>query len=125
VSQWEESWWWLRNPKEAPPIDWGRVWQFAVSACEAYVAIDKELKRLLAEHEAREAAIPDGDEHEARGAAAILGVSVDAPADEIRAALRRKLGTSRLHPDHGGDNETAKRFIAAKNLLVERSRRRS
>ncbi|HEY2743977.1 MAG TPA: J domain-containing protein [Polyangia bacterium] len=55
-------------------------------------------------------------------AAAALGVSVDATADEIRAALRARLSSSRLHPDQGGDGEEAKRLIAAKNHLVARAR---
>jgi len=55
-------------------------------------------------------------------AATILGVDVDATADEIRAALRSRLSSSRLHPDQGGDGEEAKRLIAAKNLLVARAR---
>lgn len=55
-------------------------------------------------------------------AAALLGVAVDANADEIRAALRARLTTSRLHPDQGGDAEEAKRLIAAKNFLIERAR---
>ena len=59
---------------------------------------------------------------EALKAAEALGVKVDATQDEIRAALRRGLGSSGLHPDHGGDGEEAKRLIAAKNLLIERAR---
>ena len=61
------------------------------------------------------------DEPAAR-AAALLGVAVDASVDEVRAALRARLSASRLHPDQGGDGETAKQLIAAKNLLVERAR---
>lgn len=61
------------------------------------------------------------DDDEAR-AAALLGVSLDATEDEIRAALRAQLAFSRLHPDHGGDEDEAKELIAAKNLLVERAR---
>jgi hypothetical protein len=57
-------------------------------------------------------------DRDAAAAATILGVAVDASADEIRAALRRALSESRLHPDHGGDGEEAKRLIAAKNLLI-------
>src|SRR6185312_6940557 len=51
---------------------------------------------------------------EVAAAAALLGVAVDANADEIRAALRHALSASRLHPDHGGDGEQAKALIAAK-----------
>jgi hypothetical protein len=57
-------------------------------------------------------------------AARALGICVDASEDEIRAALRGALSSSRLHPDHGGDGEEAKTLIAAKNLLVERARAR-
>jgi hypothetical protein len=63
----------------------------------------------------------DVDERTA-SAAALLGVAVDASADEVRAALRARLSASQLHPDHGGDGEEAKRLIAAKNLLIERTR---
>jgi hypothetical protein len=53
-------------------------------------------------------------------ASAVLGVPLDAGADEVRAALRRELSASRLHPDQGGDGEAAARLIAAKNLLIQR-----
>ena len=56
-------------------------------------------------------------------AATLLGVSIDATEDQLRAALRSRLSSSRIHPDHGGDAEAAKCLIAAKNLLVERARR--
>ena len=55
-------------------------------------------------------------------AAALLGVSIDATEDQLRAALRSRLSGSGIHPDHGGDGEAAKRLIAAKNFLVERAR---
>jgi hypothetical protein len=58
---------------------------------------------------------------EAANAAALLGIAIDASADEVRAALRRALSASRLHPDHGGDGEQAKVLIAAKNLLIDRA----
>jgi hypothetical protein len=62
----------------------------------------------------------DGDE--ATQAASLLGVATDATEDQIRAALRARLASSRLHPDHGGDGVEASRLISAKNLLVERAR---
>jgi hypothetical protein len=61
-------------------------------------------------------------EVEAMRAAELLGVPLDATEDVIRAALRARLATSRLHPDHGGDGVAATELIAAKNLLVERAR---
>jgi hypothetical protein len=60
---------------------------------------------------------------EARNAAELLGVAEGATQDDIRAALRRRLASSQLHPDQGGDGEEAKRLIAAKNLLIDRARR--
>ena len=53
-------------------------------------------------------------------AAILLEVNIDADANEIRRALRRKLSILRLHPDHGGNGVEAARLIAAKNLLIER-----
>lgn len=52
-------------------------------------------------------------------AAILLEVNIDANADEIRRALRRKLSILRLHPDHGGNGVEAARLIAARNLLIE------
>lgn len=57
-------------------------------------------------------------------AAKLLGVSVDASTDAIRAALRARMGNG-AHPDHGGDERVAQQLIAAKNLLVEHARRKS
>jgi hypothetical protein len=62
-----------------------------------------------------------GDELDA---AKHLGISVDASADEVRAALRERIAASRIHPDQGGAHEAAARLIAAKNLLCDRARRR-
>jgi hypothetical protein len=57
---------------------------------------------------------------DAVAAAILLEVNLDANADEIRRALRRKLTLRRLHPDQGGNGVEAARLIAAKNLLIER-----
>jgi hypothetical protein len=65
---------------------------------------------------------PAADERTA-DAAALLGVSVDATEDDIRAALRARLSSSCLHPDHGGDGEVATLLIAAKNRLIEHVRK--
>jgi hypothetical protein len=54
-------------------------------------------------------------------AATLLGVAIDAGADEIRAALRAKMAHG-VHPDHGGDARIAQQFIAAKNLLIDNLR---
>lgn len=57
-------------------------------------------------------------------AAEQLGITVEASADEVRAALRERIAASRIHPDHGGAHAAAARLIAAKNLLCDRARRR-
>jgi hypothetical protein len=74
-----------------------------------------------ADEQAEEVPAPVIDER-ATKAAALLGVDVDSTEDQIRAALRARLASSRLHPDHGGDGEEAKQLIAAKNLLIERAK---
>ena len=51
-------------------------------------------------------------------AAALLGVDLDTSAAKIRAALRARIVRDRLHPDHGGDGEEARRLIAARDLLL-------
>ena len=51
-------------------------------------------------------------------AAELLGVSLDAEPDELRAALRRKLAETQAHPDHGGNTDEAARLIAARDLLL-------
>ena len=65
---------------------------------------------------------PEEGDEERIEAAEILGVDAGASPDEVRAALRRRLEVERLHPDQGGDEESAKRLIAAKNLLIQRAR---
>lgn len=72
-------------------------------------------------HSDNESVAPPIDER-TENAAARLGIAPNATEDEIRAALRVRLSSSRLHPDHGGDGDEAKELIAAKNLLIERAR---
>lgn len=61
-------------------------------------------------------------------ATSLLGVSVDASADEIRAAFRRcvkeRMRTDGGFHDRGGDttDPRAQELIDAKNLLLERAR---
>ena len=49
-------------------------------------------------------------------ARAVLGVSLRADADAIRAAHRRRMGE--VHPDRGGAPELARRVNAARDLLL-------
>jgi hypothetical protein len=107
---------------QGDPINWADLLGRAFLAGALHLlghAIREEMK---ASQEAPADNVPDADVDEVQEAATLLGVSVDAGEDEIRAALRARLASSRLHPDQGGDGEEAKRLIAAKNLLVERQR---
>ena len=47
----------------------------------------------------------------------ILGVGVDAGADEIRAAHRRLI--AQVHPDKGGTAELTRRVNAARDVLLD------
>ena len=73
---------------------------------------------MLAEREAEARRHHSDDAAVAAGL--LLEVNLDASADEVRRALRRKLSTARMHPDHGGNGARAAQLIAAKNLLIER-----
>jgi hypothetical protein len=64
----------------------------------------------------------DGNDKDVIAAATVLGVAPSASETEIRTALRARLASSGLHPDHGGDGIEAAKLIAAKNLLIERLR---
>jgi hypothetical protein len=105
--------WFPAKPQK--PIDWAKVADVTVRILDSVQAGLQEQARRAKEQ------APE-TQNEARRAAALLGVSLDASADEIRRALRVKLGSSRLHPDHGGDGVEAARLIAAKNLLIDRVR---
>jgi hypothetical protein len=78
------------------------------------------LEQVVAPQIAADAGEAVANDDEALAAATLLEVNLDASADEIRRALRRKLSVERLHPDHGGNGDRAARLIAAKNLLIER-----
>src|SRR4051794_1405934 len=111
-----------------PKIDWHEVARSAIGSAffagliggALHVlgkAIEAEVMRTTIE-ETPSSEQPAPVQDDAARAAMLLGVSIDASADEIRAALRSQLAESRLHPDHGGDGEQAKELIAAKNLLI-------
>jgi hypothetical protein len=116
----------MTEAEQAPPepaIDWREVARAALSSAVVAGLVGGALKILdsMLRAHAEDGIHPDFDS-EAQRAANLLGVELDATEDEIRAALRDRLASSRLHPDQGGDGEAAKELIAAKNLLVERAR---
>lgn len=51
-------------------------------------------------------------------AARLLGISIDASPDEIRAAHRRLI--ARVHPDTGGTTSLANQINAARDILLDR-----
>lgn len=55
-------------------------------------------------------------------ACALLGVSPDATAEDVRAAHRRII--ARVHPDAGGSAELARRTNIARDLLLARIEQR-
>ena len=119
-----DSWWGLAQQGAAKPIDWGRVGRFAwfVLNCAHVCNGGRPVPwpdTPTPSPPRRVAETPRTPSE----AANLLGVLVDADRDEVRAALRAKMGNG-AHPDHGGDPEIAKKMIAAKNLLIERARER-
>ena len=51
-------------------------------------------------------------------AAALLGVPLEASAQEVRAAFRARMASDGVHPDRGGDEATARRLIEARALVL-------
>jgi hypothetical protein len=112
---------------ESPFI--ARVVGGALEGIARVVDAEGWLERVVADVRARQSTSrSDTDDAETDessqifSAADLLGIQPDASESEIRAALRSRLASSRLHPDHGGDGEEAKRLIAAQNLLIARQR---
>lgn len=111
------------SPEDTPPAT--AAWREALLAgLAAAVVVGSAV--LLAHAELPPDVEETDDETTANelDAAKQLGISVDASADEVRAALRERIAASRIHPDQGGTHAAAARLIAAKNLLCDRARRR-
>jgi hypothetical protein len=119
VSGLRHQWWWEQT--DYKPIDWSH----SFDRFGAFLDRLERALRAVQEGHARSAA-PTGEAaalvHPNVEAATLLGVSLDATPDQIRAALRAKMGEARVHPEHGGDPDLAKRLIAAKNRLIERAK---
>lgn len=113
-----QQWWW--DHYHYKPVDWNRLSRVTWFVLENWARTMNGEQPLAPSQQAappdRSAALTPAE------AANVLGVDVDASADEIRAALRAKMSAGRVHPDHGGDERVAKRLIAARNFLVERAR---
>lgn len=69
------------------------------------------------ERSAPRAAKPKADPRDSE-ARAMLGVSINATPDEIRAAYRAKIALA--HPDRGGNHADAARLTAARDRLLKR-----
>jgi hypothetical protein len=125
-------WWGLSQEAAARPIDWGQAGRIAWLVLNCVNVLDG----------GKYVAWPDSPEDATATpavspppppviemprtpaeAATLLGVPVDADVDEVRAALRAVMANG-AHPDQGGDAETAKKYIAAKNLLIDQTKSR-
>jgi hypothetical protein len=120
-----EKWWW--EYYEPKPVNWQRASRVAWFVIENWARIMNGEQPQTPSQQAppQQASADLAVALTPAEAANVLGVDVDASADEIRAALRAKMSAGRVHPDHGGDERVATRLVAAKNLLVERARRKS
>jgi hypothetical protein len=63
---------------------------------------------------------PATEDQADRDARSILGVGVNASADEIRAAYRNRMRSA--HPDQGGSQALAAKLAAARDLLLKKRR---
>ena len=119
MSQPFSFWAWGREPGVSWQIDWERVGRVTFAALEGLRLLGEAYQQGVS---AQAASAIDPVAATALEAARVLGVSLDASSDEIRAALRRKLVASMIHPDQGGEVAHARKLIDAKNLLVERAK---
>lgn len=102
----------MKTPAETM-IDWAEIGWAALEAA-FFGALLGGAKRFADKLTRRQS----DEEH----AASLLGIRPGASADEVRAALRRKMTETYAHPDHGGDAEAAAKLIAARDLLLKRTR---
>lgn len=114
--------WWGLDDQQKHDIDWKRVGQFGWLLLNCMSVLDggnvvpwpqsqPPLPKFVLPRTPIEAA-------------QVLGVSVDATPEQIRAAWRAKM-INGAHPDHGGgDEDRAKQLNVAKTLLVAHARRR-
>jgi hypothetical protein len=108
----------MKNPVVAQIARFGAL-VAGVHAFQVHIAQERAAK------EAAERTCAPRVDPKFRDAAILLGVPLDASVEKIRRACRLKLSRERIHPDHGGNAEAAKRVIAARDLLVKRAKERS
>lgn len=99
-----------------------RLWPLAfmvLLAAVAVTAIEQWRARMVqAEENANPVARTDRKAMTVEEAASILGVSVDADAETIRAAHRKLIG--QIHPDKGGTDYLAAKINEARDYLLSR-----
>ncbi len=113
----------MTTPETPEPTDWAQLARKALETLMWAGAVAGTIYAINVTLDDLEQDSPtpiSNDEHFVE-AARVLRVSAGATSDEIRAALRARLAETRSHPDQGGDEEQAKKLIAAKNLLMQRA----
>ncbi|MBY0421538.1 MAG: hypothetical protein K2Q06_04485 [Parvularculaceae bacterium] len=99
-----------------------RLWPFAfmvLVAATAITAIEIWRERAIKSETPTTPPAPPAPARAAMSreeAASVLGVRVDAPAEEVRAAHRRLIG--QLHPDKGGSDYLASKINQARDVLA-------
>lgn len=97
-----------------------RLWPLALMiliAAGGVTAIEIWRRRAVERDDAsRSAAVAKGAAMAPEEAASILGVSIDAPAETVRAAHRKLIG--QLHPDKGGTDYLAAKINDARDTLL-------
>lgn len=96
----------------------GSIW--AAIAFAALAAVTWVLWPAIERAVRPEAPVQQHDTPEDSAARSLLGVGVNASADEIRRAYRTKM--AQAHPDRGGSHNEAARLTAARDRLLKKQR---
>jgi hypothetical protein len=115
------NWWVEQFPPK--PIDWAATLRRVETVVDVMARIHRifygDREQTKTAPNTPSASAPDA---ELSAAAALVGVKIGASEKEIRAAARARMTELRIHPDHGGDEERAKRFNVARDLLLKHAK---